>query len=363
MFNFKKYVVEKEIAKYSFEESDFFTLEESMLSETPEMIPVTQVDASKPPKAGNIWKKVRAGAEEYFSASPEERKKIHQEAKKIKSTDLFTDEEANPKLAKNGEKLPEYKTKGLFLAPSTMSGVDVCPSASKECAAACLGVASGRAHMAPVKKARTDKTKFMFEHPKHFFATLDHEIKSAKKAAAKRGQTLAVRLNGTSDIPYEHIAPQVFKEHSDVQFYDYTKISGRSKHQSMPSNYHLTLSSTGLNHEDSNWNKVRSHLDKGGVSAMVFRVPTGIKGKREPGKLPDFVHDEETGKKYRVIDGDEHDHRHLDKKINGIPANEGVIAGLRVKGGPNTARKAGKFAVDVQEKDGVKFAVAEAGKN
>lgn len=316
-------------------------------------------DASGHPKipSANPFHALRQGAHEYFNASPEEQAKIHKEAKRLYPHKMFTDEASNPKLAKNGEKMPEYHTKGLFLAPAKSSGHEVCAGRSAECTAACLGTESGRSKMGPVKQSRVNRTNFMFDHPKHFYAKLDHEIHAAKKAAGKKGQKLAVRLNGTSDLPHEHLAPHLFQKHHDVQFYDYTKLTGRPKHKDMPKNYHLTVSSTGLNHFESNWKQVRGHLDRGGVAAMSFKVRPGKKagpngrGGREPGKLPTHVVDHETGKKYRVIDGDEHDHRHLDKKVHGIPDHEGVIAGLRLKtaGGwsEEHLKKAGNFAVDV----------------
>jgi hypothetical protein len=44
--------------------------------------------------------------------------------------------------------------------------------------------------------------------------------------------------------------------------------------------------------------------------------------------LPDFVHDEESGKRYRIVDGDTHDFRPLDYQPEG---SDGVIIGLRKK--------------------------------
>jgi hypothetical protein len=127
------------------------------------------------------------------------------------------------------------------------------------------------------------------------------------------------------------------------------------------------VSSTGLNHFESNWKQVRGHLDRGGVAAMTFKVrpgkaagPSG-KGGRVGGQLPSHVLDHETGKKYRVIDADEHDHRHLDKAVHGIPEHEGVIAGLRLKtsgGGwsDEHLKKAGNFAVDVDHEHNIAHA-------
>ena len=114
----------------------------------------------------------------------------------------------------------------------------------------------------------------------------------------------------------------------------------------LPKNYHVTFSSTGV-HKESNWKHVRQHLDNGGVAAMVFAVPAG-RGKKKGGDLPTHVHDEKTGKRYRVIDGDIHDHRHLDHIYNDAQAGEGLIAGLRIKGGKKMLEKAGDFAVKVQ---------------
>jgi hypothetical protein len=84
---------------------------------------------------------------------------------------------------------------------------------------------------------------------------------------------------------------------------------------------------------------------------MVFAARGGRKG-REGDLLPSHVTDEATGKKYRVIDADTHDHRHLDKKYNDIPENEGIIAGLRIKGGMPMLKKAGNFAVKMPDFNG-----------
>lgn len=350
MLSFREFMVELELENFAFEFEDFISLHE-------ENTPASGVPKPEQ-KGGNHWSKVRQGATKYFNASPEEQKTMREEAHRVLGHGkLLGDEASNPKLAKSGEKIPEYRTKGLSLAPSTMSGIDVCPAASKECKAACLGSAAGRGVMKPVREGRIGKTHKLFEHPHLFYAKLDHEIENAKKTAHKDDQKLAVRLNVLSDIPHEHIAPGLFHKHKDVSFYDYTKIAGRLAHPKKPDNYHLTMSSTGLNHPDSNWHHVRKHLDKGGVAAMAFNIPSRGEASKTP--LPTHVHDEETGKKYRVIDGDEHDHRHLDKKIHGIPEHEGVIAGLKFKGGGPNIERAGNFAV--KHEGGI--AVAKKGEN
>jgi hypothetical protein len=371
VLKFKEHLIEKEIIQYAFTIEEFEALE--IISEKLADIPVKVTGV--PPasreatpahgvpsidqKGGNHWKKVKEGASRYFNMAPHEQHAALQKAHTILGHGpLLADEASNPKLAKSGKKIPEYRTKALSLAPSTMSGIDTCPSASKECKAACLGKSAGRAFMANVKDARVKKTLKYFGDPHHFYAKMDHEITNAKETAHKNGQKLAVRLNVISDIPHEHLAPGLFKKHHDVQFYDYTKISGRAHHKNLPSNYHLTLSSTGVNHPDSNWSKVRKHLDRGGVAAMAFNIPS--RGKASEAKLPSHVHDEETGKKYRVVDGDEHDHRHLDKEMHGIAHHEGVIAGLKFKGGGPNIKRAGNFAVPVTNGENV---VVKKGQN
>jgi len=360
---FLNHVVEHELSEYAFDYEQFAALDD-LLVERLQDIPVKVINSPRPasgpfkgqqhrlaiqrgdkPKEGNHWQRVRAGAHQYFSASKEEQHRMHDEAHKVLGhVSLLGDESSNPKLTKSGEKVPEYRTKGLTLAPSTRSGIDVCPAASSECKSACLGSAAGRGVMKPVQDARAKRTRKLFDHPHLFYAKLDHEIQNAKQTAQKNGQKLAVRLNVASDVPHEHLAPHLFSKHSDVQFYDYTKVHGRTGNAKKPNNLHLTVSSTGLNHGESNWKHVRKHLDRGGVAAMAFDVSSRDKNA----KLPSHVHDEETGKLYRVVDGDEHDHRHLDKKMHGIPEHEGVIAGLKFKGGkPNIAR-AGNFAVHAE---------------
>lgn len=358
MISFNEYMLlEAELSTFALSEAEFLSNANGFLME----------DAKVVTPGRDTWNKMREGAHAYFSASPEQQKKMVSDAYVLKQkfdknkgkTDLFTDEAGNPKLAASAKNIPEFKTKGLALAPSTASGIDVCPAATPECKSSCLGEHAGRGAFDPqVKGTRRARTKFMFAHPAHFYAMVDHEVQKAKESAHGEGKKLAVRLNVLSDIPHERLAPQLFKKHSDVHFYDYTKLSGRPMHKDMPPNYHLTVSSTGINHAGSNWSAVQRHLDRGGVASMVFalkakRGEPGGKGYRAGGDLPTHVvvHDH-TGKevkRYRVIDGDVHDHRHLDHDYSEAPKSEGLIAGLRLKAQNHerSLKNAGKFAVSV----------------
>jgi hypothetical protein len=132
-----------------------------------------------------------------------------------------------------------YLTGILYLAPHRIAGYEsVCPHSTPGCRAACL-YSAGRGRFASIQEARILKTVQFFEARDAFIDQLDADIKALKRAAARRGLKPAVRLNGTSDIDWQGIAPRLFVEHPDVQFYDYTKDWNRT---SLFANYDLTYS-------------------------------------------------------------------------------------------------------------------------
>jgi hypothetical protein len=148
------------------------------------------------------------------------------------------------------------------------------------------------------------------ENRQLFVETLDIEI---NKAIVRHPEdTVVFRLNGTSDIRWEKIPvngyKNIFEAFPDVQFYDYTKNPLRMALQ-IP-NYDLTFSRSETNHADC-----MKVLKLGKNVAMVFR------------KVP------ETFEGYKVINGDNSDLRFKDEK--------GVIVGLTYK---NATGKAGKAA-------------------
>ena len=174
------------------------------------------------------------------------------------------------------------------------------------CAAACLNTA-GRGAMGVVQKARLKKTNRFWDDRKQFLQDLVNEITALEKRAAAKGLKAAVRLNGTSDLPYERYkvpgtGKNIMQLFPEVQFYDYTKLENRIVGQTLPANYHLTFSRAEDN--DHKLEAVLKHTS----AAVVFS-----------GELP------ETWRGYPVIDGDEHDARFTD-------AGPGVIIGLTAKG-------------------------------
>jgi hypothetical protein len=134
---------------------------------------------------------------------------------------------------------------------------------------------------------------------------LSEEIEWHKAKADRQGMTLTVRVNGTSDLPA--LARSLARRHPDVQFYDYTKITGALLAAGDIPNLHYTFS-----HSERNPGDVRAALALGVNVAVPFAVKKGD-------ALPAFY----SG--IPVIDGDVDDLRFLDDV-------RGAIVGLRAKG-------------------------------
>src|ERR1039458_9141413 len=119
-----------------------------------------------------------------------------------------------------GEKLG-YLTGILYLAPAWESGVmNVCPMSTPGCRAGCLYTA-GRAQVFPsIVDARIRKTEWLARDRKGFMAQLRRDIASLVKQAKRARLIPAVRINGTSDLPW--LARAMAAEFPRVQFYDYT---------------------------------------------------------------------------------------------------------------------------------------------
>lgn len=252
----------------------------------------------------------------------------------------------NPKIAKSVKF--GYLTAVLHLAPGSLSGFNVCPKATLGCLAACLNTA-GRGGIAiggvgrlqldeiaagtrsnAIQAARIRRTRFYFEARDAFMTTLHADIAKLVRLAKSLGLKPAIRLNGTSDIPWERVSvraekpglasswPNVMHAFPEVQFYDYTK---RPNRRDLPANYRLTFSLAEGNDKDA----LQALQNGMNVAAVFHAVPqrmyvTPCQGtlaavsERWPLVRPALD----------VIDGDEHDLRFLDPV--------GVIVGLKAKG-------------------------------
>lgn len=189
----------------------------------------------------------------------------------------------------------------LFLTPGVF-----CSHATQGCLEACLGHSSGRMQMPTHALARDRRTALYVEKRQLFLQMLAVELSQVEEEARRLGLVPAVRLNGSSDLPWERLHPELFSEHPDIHFFDYTKVPARMERflndPTWPKNYHLTFSAQPNNHKAA-----RNFLDQGGTVAVVFwpEVPQTHWGKP-------------------VIDGDKHDARFLDQA--------GTIVGLTAKG-------------------------------
>ena len=199
-----------------------------------------------------------------------------------------------------------------YMAPASTGGVgNLCPHASAGCLALCLGWYSGQAGMVSnqdtdtnsVRDSRKAKAQMFMRDRKAFVAEMVAGIKRAQTTARNKGLKLCVRLNGATDINWPRA---IFDQFADVQFVDYTKSVAKALAHAqgkLAPNYHVTFSRSEANEADC-----ARVLEAGGNVAVVFA-----------GEMP------ATYLGASVVNGDEHDLRHLDPR-------GGVIIGLSPKG-------------------------------
>ena len=240
-----------------------------------------------------------------------------------------------------------------YMAPASTGGAgNLCPKASPECIALCLGTYSGQAAMVSdlengtnnVRESRKAKARLFMHRRNEYLNEIARKIVRVILKAKKERLIPCIRLNGSTDIPFERLAFDIEAKtakalaeiypHQDwtlartnlialfpkVQFVDYTKISSRLGKQ--PTNLDLTLSYSAQNSAEC-----VNALMSGHNVAMVFH-----------GSLPNSF----AG--FPVIDGDTHDLRHLDRK-------GGFIVGLSPKGNKAKRDQSG-FVVDWQGERG-----------
>ena len=218
-------------------------------------------------------------------------------------TKLLSNGMTNAKTSKN-----EIKTFILYIAPFNQNnkGINLCPMASKGCAAACLFTA-GRGKFSNVKQSRINKANLYVNDRETFLNLLGYEIQKEIYKAIKGNYKIAFRLNGTSDLDFVGMlkSKNIFDYSltpSNVISYDYTKILGKCLKYKNDKKYILTFSRSEENQND--WLKA---LEQNITTSVVFGnyIPKEYKGKK-------------------VIDGDKSDIVML--------KNQGYILGLKAKG-------------------------------
>jgi len=228
--------------------------------------------------------------------------------------------ESNPKIAKNsklgvlsrGHNFAPAKTAGYYFKQSSNGLrkvlINTCSEASLGCEKACLHTAGNPIYLPNKVKARIARTQAFYNVRKAYLALVCFEIESHLRKAISLNMICGIRLNTTSDTPFESVylddGKTIFETFPQVDFMDYTKrfkAMLRFCAGNMPSNYHLTFSKS-----ESNWDQCLEVLKAGGNVAAVFdKLPESYAG-------------------YAVIDGDESDWRPMDQK--------NVIVGLKAKG-------------------------------
>jgi hypothetical protein len=219
-----------------------------------------------------------------------------------------------------------------YLAPSTLSGVNLCSHASMGCIKLCLGWESGQAGMVKhdadlnsVRKSRIQKAHRFMRSRAEYLLDFVRATDNAITRAAKKGLSICLRPNGSSDIAFEGIrftiernkkgkavavklggadGKCIMDHYPTVPFVDYTKNPKRFDRQ-LPANYHLTFSRSETNEADA-----IKLLARGVNVAVVFA-----------GTIP------ERWNGFTCIDGDKHDLRQLDPR-----GERGTVIGLSPKG-------------------------------
>jgi hypothetical protein len=209
----------------------------------------------------------------------------------------------NAKTKKNN-----LKTFILYLSPYNQNAkkINICPSASKGCAKACLFTA-GRGKFSNVQSSRINKTNYFIYNKSLFIKQLAKEIVRETAKAEKKGEKIAFRLNGTSDQDFIYLLKKYAGlDIEDLQptaiFYDYTKILGKVKKYKDHSNYFLTFSRA-----EDNESAAIAALNDGSNVSIVFN-----------GELPQYW------RGFKVVDGDTSDLVMI--------YNKNVVLGLRAKG-------------------------------
>ena len=275
--------------------------------------------------------------------------------------------ESNPKLSKNVR-----KSYIMYLAPDTYGGLktptgklyNTCPNASPQCRATCLNLSGNPLSLSGKILSRSEKTAIFFADREYFLLKLALEIYAIAEAPKNQGKPIAIRLNGTSDLPFIQLMNQrgyLDQLPKNIVFYDYTKspkalsltaqgwgyikLNNKSKNP-----YIVTFSRSELNSQTA-----KQVLASGGLVAIPFsnwnnqkersanKVYKEVEGKKEfTGKFKDSDYPSfgrydlpKTWYGFPVVNGDKKDDYMLDLYFgleNIKPTRgKGIILGLHVK--------------------------------
>lgn len=225
-----------------------------------------------------------------------------------------------------------------YMAPHETAGVgNLCSHASPGCIALCLGLTSGQAGIVKdidskadqgnaCRKSRSDKARRFMRERAAYLLDFVRATDAILRQAHALQLTPCIRPNGSTDIAWEGIrfhiirdakgkaiqvtlggngAKNIFEHYPNIQFVDYTKNHTRFG-RALPANYSLTLS-----HSELNETECLEALGNGVNVSVVFAADAA----------------QPMWNGFTVIDGDQHDLRHLDPR-----GARGVVVGLSPKG-------------------------------
>ena len=190
---------------------------------------------------------------------------------------LLSDGKTNSKTVKN-----DIRTFILYLAPHTknIKGFNVCAHASDGCIQACLDTA-GMGIFSNVQNARIEKTNYFVTYRKEFLNHLAKEINTKVKTARRKGEKIAFRLNGTSDLDFVYL----LKKHANFDimdtkdvaiYYDYTPNIHRATRYKNHPLYTVTFS-----RKENNEKETQAALENNINTAVVFdKLPKMWNGKK-----------------------------------------------------------------------------------
>ena len=221
----------------------------------------------------------------------------------------------NPKTLKGAESAG-YIVGIVHLAAASLSGANVCTWSVNDCVAGCLtyagqgGIGLDASGLNRAQAARIRRTARAMLWGEAFGYDLRQEVTRLQRKANSMDLRVAIRLNGTSDIPWHRRDPDLvaWMRDNGIQQYEYTK---RPVPDARDHGIDTTYSYPG-----GKGIAAQRHLDAGNRVAVVFDTPKGHALPTE-WQAP-------WGDTLRVIDGDKSDLRFLEPG--------GVVVGIRAKG-------------------------------